>query len=126
MCILHAQDFYSGYQGPVQPAILVPRNRIMVRNEYQAIGMIQVHGKLSSPSPLCQFMASARTTFGRPKIHKACGGPEFSHANPDFSSPSCPVRLFKLRSFIEGFFQLFILKGYIQTASPSIKINLLG
>ena len=99
---------------------------IVVRDKYQAIGMIQVDRELSFSAAASQFVTPAWAAFRRPEIHKTFSRSKFSHTYPDFFGASGPVDLDELRILIEGFSQLLVLEGYIQTISPSRKINLLG
>ena len=75
MSVLYSQYFDCGYLGPIQSTFIAFRNRVVIRNENQTLGMIQIYGQLAGSFPLREFMAPFRWAFGGPKIHKTRSGP---------------------------------------------------
>lgn len=98
----------------------------MIRDKYQAIGVVQINGKLSGTAPPGEFMATAWFALGWPKVLKTLSGFELRQTNPDFFGSKDPMLLFKLHLLVEGFFCFLILKGYNQIGCPSIIINPMG
>jgi hypothetical protein len=92
----------------------------MVRREYEAVGVIQVHGQLTGPFALGEFVAPSRGTFRGPEVLQALSGPEFIHADTNLSGPLLAMHLLELRALIERFGKLFRLEGYIPS---NLKIN---
>ena len=82
----------------------------MVRDEYQAIRVVQVHRELSFPLPLCQLMASLWWALWRPEVLETLGGPEFSQAHLDFLRTFGPMLSLEKRFLVEGLRQLLILE----------------
>jgi hypothetical protein len=97
----------------------------MIRDKYQAIGVVQINGKLSGTVP-DEFMTTAWLALRGPEILKTLSGPECRQTNPDFFGSKDPMLLFKLHLLVEGFFCFLILKGYNQIGCPSIIINPMG
>lgn len=60
MVINHLFDCYVGYIGPVDATIVQPRNRIVVRLEYQSIRRPQIDGEVAT-SIRGQLMTVARS-----------------------------------------------------------------
>lgn len=98
----------------------------MIRDKYQAIGVVQINGKLSGTAPPGEFMATAWFALRRPEILKGLSGPEFRQTNPDFFGSNDPMLLLKLHLFVEGSFYFLIFKRYNQLGFPSIIINPMG
>ena len=113
MSVFNSQYFYRRYLGRVQSTVLVCRNRVVVRDKNQTIGMVQINRKLAGSFPLRELMTTLRRAFGWPEVFKCRGSPQRIHTSTYLFRTQFAVDFYELLAFIEGLAQLFVFKRYV-------------
>ena len=113
MSVFNSQYFDCRYLRPIQSAPLACRNRVVVRNKNQTIGMVQINRQLAGSFPLRELMTTLRRAFGRPEVSKYRGSPQRIHTSTYLFRTQFAVDFYELLAFIEGLCQLFVFKRYV-------------
>lgn len=113
MSVFNPQYFYRRYPGPVQSTVLVCRNRVVVRNKNQTIGMVQINRQPAGSFSLRELMTTLRRAFGWPEVFKCRSSPQRIHTSTNLFRTQFAVDFYELLALIEGLCQLFVFKRYV-------------